>query len=510
MEPSHLPWLSTEEIDVVRQGLGGVIDAAKVNYPEVRKAKRLLLEMAWAGFQTDAMGLEAEFRQFQADEDWLEDYSIFRYMMERFGEALTWDQWPEACQSPEGARLHLQALEKIEGGRVLLRLEFYQFIQWLCFRQWRELRKEADAAGVKLMGDVPIGVHWHSSDVFFHREEFDLDWCGGSPPEGMGQSDPFFQQWGQNWGIPLYRWDRMEANGFQWWKKRISRLTEFFQMFRLDHILGFYRIYAFPWRPERNGEWLGMSHEEVARHTGGRLPKWVPRADDSVENKLANRDDAGLRLRAILDASGGAEVIAEDLGWVPEYVRPHLAELGIAGFRIPHWDCDDHGHPTLGEFYPENSFAAYSTHDHDSICGIWRACLNTIQNYQQNPIESARWQMNGAQQTLRILSEFAEIYISEQSPWPPFTEGVRLRLVKALLDSNSCYASLMVTTLFGLGDRINHPGTRSPDNWSFRLPWTLSEIRGDMQLNEICRKFAAAIQITRRADALGKLGLPVG
>jgi 4-alpha-glucanotransferase len=290
----------------------------------------------------------------------------------------------------------------------------------------------------------------------------------------------------------------MEADGFQWWKARIGRLTEIFSMFRLDHILGFYRIYAFPWHPRHNAEFLGLSHEEAARRTGGRLPRWFLRPDDTVENKAANRDDGDARLQAIVEAADGMDIIAEDLGWVPEYVRPHLADLGIAGYRIPHWDCNEYGHPTPGNCFPENSFATYSTHDHDPVCGIWQGCLNVIRRHQENPDNHDGWQVHSAHNTLRILCEFSGIPIPHHAPWPPFTEGVRLRLIKALFDSNSRYATLMVTSLFGLGDRINEPGTTGPRNWTFRLPWTVETIQSDPQLAEISRRLATTIHVTRR------------
>lgn len=253
LDVSEIPWLSAEEISKARARLGDVLDAPQVDYPAVRGAKRTLLELAWSKFDTASPALVREFARFREDEaEWLDDYRLFRFLMEQHGGFLTWDKWPDSCNSPRKAREHVGRLRKLDAASVDYRLGFFAFAQWLCFRQWRALRAHADAVGVKLMGDVPIGIAWHSCDVFFNRDEFHLDWCGGSPPEGMGQSDPFFQQWGQNWGIPLYRWDHMQANGFAWWRKRIARLTEIFQMFRLDHILGFYRIYAFPWRPERN------------------------------------------------------------------------------------------------------------------------------------------------------------------------------------------------------------------------------------------------------------------
>jgi 4-alpha-glucanotransferase len=497
---AEIPWLPGKSITNARERVGTALHAERVDYPAVRSAKRGLLELAWSCFDEAAQDLIKEFEQFKKKEtDWLDDYCLFRLLMEQHGEFLTWDKWPESCNTPAKARQFLTKQRKIDASSIDYRLGFFAFVQWLCFRQWRAVRAHADSVGVKLMGDVPIGISWHSCDVFFNREEFHLDWCGGSPPEGMSQSDPFFQQWGQNWGIPLYRWDHMEANGFSWWKTRIARLTEIFEMFRLDHILGFYRIYAFPWRPERNSEFIGLSHEQAAEINGGRLPRWFLRPDDITENKAANRTDGDIRLRAILNAADGAEVIAEDLGWVPDYVRPHLADLGIAGFRIPHWDCNEYGHPTPGNSFPENSFATFSTHDHDPVNGIWRGCLNVIAQHNYNPTEHSGWQAEGANGTLRILSEFANIPIPANAPWPPYTEGIRLRLIKALFSSNSRHAVLMITELFGLDVRINHPGTTDGENWRFRMPWTLDQIESDPHLQDTCRKLAATISITRRA-----------
>ena len=499
LDAAEISGLTEADVTKARLQLGAAAQADLVDYPTVRRVKRTLLELAWSKFEeADALTID-EFGQFKKEEsEWLADYCLFRYLMEIHGESLPWNQWPDDCRTPQNARDFVTKLRRQNPPAVDYRLGYFAFVQWLCFRQWRALRVHAELKQVKLMGDVPIGISWHSCDVFFDRDEFHLDWCGGSPPEGMGQSDPFFQQWGQNWGIPLYRWDHMEANGFSWWRKRIERLTKFFDIFRLDHILGFYRIYAFPWHPERNHEFIGLNHEQAAAINDGRLPRWSLRPDDSVENKAANRADGDIRLQAIVAAAGDSEIIAEDLGWVPEYVRPHLADLNIAGFRIPHWDCNEYGHPTPGNCFPENTFATYSTHDHDPVNGIWRGCLRVIQQHQENPTEQTGWWVDGAHNTLRILSEFAGIPIPHQAPWPPFTEGIRLRLIKALFSSNSRYAALMVTELFGIDDRINHPGTSGGENWRFRLPWTLEEIREDASLNAICQKLDSIISITRR------------
>ncbi len=132
------------------------------------------------------------------------------------------------------------------------------------------------------MGDIPIGVSLASVDVFGNKEIFDFDWYGGAPPEKLFKDDEFVQKWGQNWGIPLYDWDALKVSGYKWWKQRVRKTTAIFRLFRIDHTLGFYRIYAFPWNPIRNDEFLPLSKEDAAKKCQGRLPKFQ-RRDDELE-----------------------------------------------------------------------------------------------------------------------------------------------------------------------------------------------------------------------------------
>lgn len=492
MEPGEIPCLTDADVAAARAGLAQALAAPLVDYPAVRRAKRELLERAWARWPEAGDVWQRDFAAFrEAEAGWLEDYRLFRWLMEVHGEDLPWDRWPDHCQTPETARAFLAKRRALDGDVVDYRLGYHEFVQWLCFRQWRAVRRHADATGIKLMGDVPIGISWHSCDVFFERDSFHLDWCGGAPAESMFHHDRFLRQWGQNWGIPLYRWDRMEEQGFPWWRQRIHRLTEIFRIFRIDHILGFYRIYAFPWRPERNAEFAHLDPAQAASLTGGRLPRWFMRPDDSEPDKAANLRDGTPRLAAVIEAAGSAEVVAEDLGWVPDYVRPHLARLGVAGFRIPHWDCDPYGHPVPGAEFPECSFATYSTHDHDPIGAVWNGCHRVIQ-------AAGAGAAHGAASTLRILAEFADIPRPPHDHWPPFTDAIQWRLFKALFASRSRYATLMVTELFGLEGRINSPGTAGGENWRLRLPWSIAEIRSTPALSAVGSKLSSIIGITGR------------
>jgi 4-alpha-glucanotransferase len=497
----EIPGLVEEEVDAERAALGQTWDDRLTHYAAVRAAKTRLLELAWARFPDADPALREEFDQFRAAEaEWLGDYCAYRWLMERNGGTEAWDAWPDDSNTPATARALIDRARRASSDAVEARMGFFAFVQWLCFRQWRGVRAHADRRGVKLMGDVPIGISWNSADVFFRQEDFELEWGGGAPPETMFKHDRFIQQWGQNWGIPVYRWEKMEAEGFPWWRQRIKKLTEIFNMFRIDHILGFYRIYAFPWRPQRNIEFLDLSPEEAAKKTGGLLPKWHPRPDDTEEHKALNRAEGDRRLRALLEAAGDAEVVGEDLGCVPDYVRPHLQSLDIAGFRIPHWDCDAEDRAIAGTEFPECAFATYATHDHDSIAAMWNtfaAAANHCHGKSCHGDEASA--AVDAARNLRLLCEFASIPQPSYGPWPTYSETIQWRLIKALFASNSRYAAIMITDLYAMEDRFNQPGTVGGENWRLRLPWLMSEIQGDPRLKEMSKKLAALIGVTGRA-----------
>lgn len=506
MEVEEIPGLTQEDIDQARKELGsGVLDAPLVNYPRVRAAKLALLRKAHTRFLEEEFFPEKkQLQHFQeAEAAWLDDFSLFRWLMDQAGGSECWDQWSAAYRTAGFAREYLAQQSEKLGPVVEQQRHFHAWVQWLCFRQWREVRQLADQLGVKLMGDIPIGISYHSADVFFQPEIFDLTWFGGAPPETMFKHDRFIQRWGQNWGIPLYRWDLMEAQGYPWWQQRIRKLTEIFPLFRIDHILGFYRIYAFPWRPTRNGEFLKLDADSAQQRTGGRLPQWAWRDDETAENRLANRDDGDRRLRAVLAAAGDSEVIGEDLGCVPDYVRPHLTSLDIAGFRIPHWDHQD-GAVIPGDDYPECSFATYATHDHDTIAALW-------ENFRLDAIGATaeEEERRSAQWNLRMMAEFAGIEIDPANP-PVYDFAIQWKLINALLASKSRYAALMITDLFGMIDRFNKPGTVGHENWSYRLPFTIPELKRDAEKQRHIAELLRAIEKNHRSPQPAPKFLGIG
>src|ERR1700745_2691334 len=159
----------------------------------------------------------------------------------------------------------------------------------------------------------------------------------------------------------------MPANNFQWWGERVRGVRRIFHLFRVDHVQGFYRIYAFPWRPRLNREFLPLNEYQMLERTGGRAPHFVPRDDSTPENCEANKREGEAYLHVVLEEAGGMRVSGEDLGVVPEYVRPSLRSLGIAGFKIPQWESYPDGRTIPGSDYQRVSVATYATHDHKPV-----------------------------------------------------------------------------------------------------------------------------------------------
>lgn len=441
----------------------GRLRAGSVKYRKVRELKYALLEKAFARFrQTEA---SKPFERFCAQEKaWLDEYAFFRALMEANGGSEAWDQWPGAQRTVAQARSWLdeQSLEKQEHFRE--REMFFRYVQWIAYDQWIAAKSYADARGVALMGDIPFGVSYYSADVFSRPNEFKLEWSGGAPPEPYFKDDEFTQKWGQNWGIPLYRWEAMRENGFEWWRQRVHGVRRIFHVFRIDHVLGFYRIYSFPWRPQRNAEFLPMSQEEMLQETGGRAPQFAPRDDESWENAEANRREGEEYLRMALEAAGETRLVGEDLGTVPRYVRPSLHSLGIAGFKIPQWETQGDGRVVSGQDYERLSVTTYATHDHKPVRALWEEAV-------EKPGETSEQ----ARGELEKIAQFASIHSLGEKP--DFDRDFYSPALRALFRSNAWVAIVMITDLLARKDRFNVPGIATDSNWSRRLPMTMERMR---------------------------------
>src|SRR5215813_1724864 len=384
IEPTTLRLAPGSPDDLTREDFEGTLAKVelpslrrgRVNYRQIKELKQRILKKAFANFLARAdEKRQSEFKRFCSEQSsWLPDYALFRVLIEENNDSAAWDRWPSQHQSTESARSWILSLPHDKQATLARRGDFFCYVQWIADQQWRNIKAHAEQRRVALIGDIPFGVSYYSADVFSRRNEFMLDWFGGAPPEPVFKDDPFTQKWGQNWGIPLYRWSAMRASNLQWWRERVRATRRIFHLFRIDHVMGFYRIYAFPWAPHSNKEFLPLDQHQMLERTGGSAPHFAPRDDDTPENREANKREGEEYLRVVLEEAGAARVAGEDLGVVPEYVRPNLRYLGIAGFKIPQWETRD-GMIIPGDMYDRLSVATYATHDHKPIRALWNEAI---------------------------------------------------------------------------------------------------------------------------------------
>src|SRR5882724_10104664 len=495
IEPTTLHLAPNSPPDLAREDFDGEIADVDLNslrlgavkYRAVKKLKRRLLETAFANFSAHAdQQRQSEFQAFcEQQSAWLCDYAFFRVLMEANDDSAAWNRWPQQHQTMERARSWLHDLPHDRQAALTRRQSFFCYVQWIAHQQWRAIKSYAEERGVALMGDIPFGVSYCSADVFARPDEFMLDWFGGAPPEPYFKDDAFTQKWGQNWGIPLYRWSAMRSNNFQWWRERVRGTRRIFHLFRIDHVQGFYRVYAFPWRAQRNKEFLPLDQHQMLEQTGGRAPHFVPRDDEKPEHREANKHEGEEYLRVIMTEAGAARVAGEDLGVVPDYVRPSLRSLGIAGFKIPQWEMRD-GMIIPGDTYDRLSVATYATHDHEPIRALWE---NAFERPESDTGEQAR-------ATLEKIALFAGLGTNSQgtavsSPpnqngadWKPplldqpdYEKDFYPAVMDALFRCNSWIAVLMITDLLAREYRFNFPGTKANLNWTRRIQRSITKLR---------------------------------
>jgi 4-alpha-glucanotransferase len=220
-----------EELEPERQRLNAL---PQVDYETVMRTKLACLRKMFR-WQKAATLRSAAYRQFLAEnEHWLVPYAAFCHLRDRHGTA-DCSRWPGHTKFDARAMADLLATD----ARAREDVAFHCFVQFHLDRQLRAAAAHAHARGVILKGDIAIGVARYSADTWQHPELFHLDTQAGAPP------DPFAAR-GQNWGFPTYHWPRMQADGFAWWKQRFAQMSRHFDAFRVDHILGFFRIWTIP------------------------------------------------------------------------------------------------------------------------------------------------------------------------------------------------------------------------------------------------------------------------
>ncbi|MBI1816162.1 MAG: 4-alpha-glucanotransferase [Deltaproteobacteria bacterium] len=403
----------------------------------IRAAKLEALAEAFDTFQsTGRSAARKRLGTFlDTNRDWLDDYALYQALKESFG-ASAWEEWPEALKRREPQALAQAA------ARLAARIEFFRYVQWQAAEQWQRVRRAAAAQAVRLMGDLPFVIGRDSADVWARQDEFDPTCSVGAPPDDFSES-------GQSWNLPMYNWPRVRATNFAWWRRRAQHAATLYDLFRIDHIIGFFRSYAIPHDPAR---------------PRGFVPAAEPEQQQQGEAFLS----------AVIEASGDAVPIAEDLGTVPDWVRATLHRRGIPGYKVFRWErangtfCDP-------RTYDQLSVATTGTHDTGTLVEWWRG-------------------LAPADRTAAL----AALGIAANVESPTLAAAVYSRIIASLYEAGSALVILPIQDLFGWPDRINVPDTPSNQNWNWRMPVSVEQLADAPELR------AATAALRQAAVATGR------
>ena len=389
----------------------------KAAFKPVKEAK---LKILWQAYQ---FFLEHDFNQhtaqaqafeayYSANKSWLRGYSIFRALKE-LHHWQTWKDWPAELrdfQPQEVAQFEHQYREYIC---------FFAYVQWQADLQLRAAKITAQQAGVYLFGDIPFGTNLDSAEVWSERENFRLDYSVGAPPDQ-------FSDKGQCWGLPAYDWPYIQAHQFDLWRRKIQRAVQLYDIFRLDHLVGFFRTYVFG------------PHDDKGQF--------------DLQGEQAQIDRGYAFLKMVLESARGAMPVGEDLGVIPNYVRRMLVDLKIPGYKVLRWEREDNGYYREPRNYPVVSLATTSTHDTETLRGWWET---------ENQQERAHiWEMISTYKTDGNV---------------PFTLEVQKTILRRVLTSASAITMFSWQDIIGTLERVNVPGTVGDENWTYRSAYTPQE-----------------------------------
>jgi len=206
-----------------------------IDYPEVMRVKTGFLRRAFKEIGAKVMESEEYKEFFDRAEFWLRPYGLFCWLRDFFGSANP-DEWGKL-----GTGINKEKLMSMtdEDSEFYKGISFYWFVQFLCHEQLLDASKYAATNGVVLKGDLPIGIDHDSVDAWYHPHLFHMNKKTGAPPDD-------YSEMGQNWGFPTYNWEAMQRDGFSWWRSRLNWMSQYFHAYRIDHILGFFRIWEMP------------------------------------------------------------------------------------------------------------------------------------------------------------------------------------------------------------------------------------------------------------------------
>jgi 4-alpha-glucanotransferase len=415
----------------------GHVDFAAVRALKARALRRAFerfYEREWKRGTSRAEGL----RRFVAREGWAADLATYVALRDHHNQ-WSWQHWPpgERLHRPDALAAAHRALE-----RPILE---HEYLQWVADEQWQRAKAAVNALGVEVMGDLPFIVGTESADVWAHASEFRREVSLGAPPDAFSED-------GQDWGLPAYDWDKMEENDLAWIRARTRHAAALYDRFRLDHVVGYFRMFI---RPPSD-----PSKPTLHKPKGWFDPPEEPDQDARGEHVL----------RIIQAEAGKTQVIGEDLGVIPPFVRKTLTSLGIPGYRVLPWEND------AGVFrdpteYPASSVATWSTHDTAPIVSWW------------DDLPAA-----DREQLATLAKLGPEAAADPAARWLP--------LLKLLFGSKSELTLVLPQEILGESARINTPGTVGEGNWTYRLPCPVERLEAD---REVCARMTALRDAVRES-----------
>lgn len=324
---------------------GNIGDERYVSYEKIYNNRFDILRIAYNRFKvacaeskkTLAKGLPLykQFDNFVKDNaDWLEDYALFMALKSHFNN-VSWGEWETDIKfrKPEAMSRYEEQLSDDIG--------YWKFIQVEFYLQWNALKQYANSNGIEIIGDIPIYMGYDSVDVWANQGEFQLD-ENLTPIKVAGVPPDAFSDAGQKWGNPLYDYDKMEANGFSWWRKRMAASAKLYDVIRIDHFIGIVKYYTIP-------------------------------ADMPDARQGEYRQGPGQKLLDVINESiGDKKIIAEDLGVEVPEVAKILKENGYPGMKVLEFAFGgDRKNPHLPYNYTQNLVCYGGTHDNETLLGFF-------------------------------------------------------------------------------------------------------------------------------------------
>jgi len=383
-------------------------DPHKIDYGTVINYKKEILKKAYANFKAHKGDIEKLFAAFcESSKEWLEDYSFFMAVKGHHNDQ-TWIYWDKGLVMREE-----KAMDKWRE-KLADEINYHKFVQFVFFRQWKELKNYANEKGIKIVGDMPIFIAYDSSDLWANKELFTVDEKGhlktvaGVPPD-------YFSATGQLWGNPLYRWDKMEADDFKWWRLRLANMLELVDFIRIDHFRGFDAFWEIP---------------------GG--------AENAIQGRWVKAPGVKL-FNSIKKHLGQLPILAEDLGVITKDVEALRDKFEFPGMKVLQFAF---GTDMEWKFLPHNfvrNCVVYTgTHDNDT----------TRSFYEQ------------AKHADNDILEHAQKYLNY------YGDDIVFEIIRTAYASVADVVIVPMQDILNLGNeaRMNFPSTLG-GNWVWRFTW---------------------------------------